>query len=159
MKKVLLIAALIAVILVLGIACKTNTTENKHNTNNSVDHNQQQNANFNPENMPPQIKNAYKFAADNRDLLKNFYCVCGCMGPMHDPRHKNLAQCFVQEIKANGQIIYDPHGSTCKACLDENLDVSIWKEKGIKLEQMLKDYDAKYGQAPGAIEAKRYLKK
>ena len=51
---------------------------------------------------PPQVKEAYRFAIANPDILSAFPCYCGC-GAMG---HQNNLQCYIREIR--------PDGSRCR---------------------------------------------
>ena len=54
---------------------------------------------------PPQVKEAYRFAIANPDVLSAFPCYCGC-GAMG---HQNNLQCYIKEIRADGSIEFENH--------------------------------------------------
>ncbi len=54
---------------------------------------------------PPQVKEAYRFAIANPDVLSAFPCYCGC-GAMG---HQNNLQCYIKEVKADGSIEFENH--------------------------------------------------
>jgi hypothetical protein len=54
---------------------------------------------------PPQVKEAYRFAIANPEILSAFPCYCGC-GAMG---HQNNLQCYIKEIRADGSIEFENH--------------------------------------------------
>lgn len=54
---------------------------------------------------PPQVKEAYRFAIANPDVLSAFPCYCGCGAVDH---HNNL-DCYIKEIDADGTIEFENH--------------------------------------------------
>lgn len=54
---------------------------------------------------PVQVKEAYRFAIANPDVLANYPCYCGC-GAMG---HKNNRDCYIKQIRADGSIEFDNH--------------------------------------------------
>jgi len=54
---------------------------------------------------PPQVKEAYRFAIANPDVLSAFPCYCGC-GAMG---HQNNLQCYIKEVRADGSIEFENH--------------------------------------------------
>ena len=53
----------------------------------------------------PQVKEAYRFAIANPEILSAFPCYCGC-GAMG---HENNLQCYIKEIRADGSIEFEDH--------------------------------------------------
>jgi len=54
---------------------------------------------------PPQVKEAYRFAIANPDVLSAFPCYCGC-GAMG---HQNNLQCYIKDIRADGSMEFENH--------------------------------------------------
>lgn len=54
---------------------------------------------------PPQVKEAYRFAIANPDVLSAFPCYCGC-GAMG---HQSNLECYVKEIRSDGSIEFENH--------------------------------------------------
>ncbi len=52
---------------------------------------------------PPNVREAYRFAIANRDVLRQIPCYCGCGG-----EHQSNAECYIKEVKADGSIVFDP---------------------------------------------------
>ena len=53
----------------------------------------------------PQVKEAYRFAIANPDVLSAFPCYCGC-GAMG---HQNNLQCYIKEVRDDGSIEFENH--------------------------------------------------
>jgi hypothetical protein len=53
----------------------------------------------------PQVKEAYRFAIANPDVLSAFPCYCGC-GAVG---HQNNLQCYIKEIHADGSMEFENH--------------------------------------------------
>jgi Protein of unknown function with PCYCGC motif len=54
---------------------------------------------------PPQVREAYRFAVANPDVLKQYPCYCGCVAAGHQ---SNL-DCYVKEQKSDGTVVFDDH--------------------------------------------------
>jgi hypothetical protein len=53
----------------------------------------------------PQVKEAYRFAIANPEILSAFPCYCGC-GAMG---HENNLQCYIKEVRTDGSIEFENH--------------------------------------------------
>ena len=53
---------------------------------------------------PPNVRDAYRFAIANRDILGNIPCYCGC----GTERHKSNADCYIKDVRPDGSIVFDP---------------------------------------------------
>jgi hypothetical protein len=54
---------------------------------------------------PPQVKEAYRFAIANPDVLAAFPCYCGC-GQMG---HENNLGCYIKEMRPDGSMVFENH--------------------------------------------------
>ena len=54
---------------------------------------------------PPQVKEAYRFAIANPEVLEAFPCYCGC-GNMG---HENNLDCYIKQVRADGTIDFENH--------------------------------------------------
>ena len=54
---------------------------------------------------PPQVKEAYRFAIANPDVLRAFPCYCGC----GSVGHRSNLDCYIKTIRADGSIEFDDH--------------------------------------------------
>ncbi len=53
---------------------------------------------------PPNVRDAYRFAIANRDILSQIPCYCGC----GTERHKSNADCYIKDVKPDGSVVFDP---------------------------------------------------
>jgi hypothetical protein len=54
---------------------------------------------------PPQVREAYRFAIANRELLAAIPCYCGC-GAMG---HRSNRDCYIKSVRADGSIEFENH--------------------------------------------------
>jgi hypothetical protein len=54
---------------------------------------------------PPQVKEAYRFAIANPDVLKTIPCYCGCQAV----GHQNNLDCYIKNIQPDGTIEFENH--------------------------------------------------
>lgn len=73
------------------------------------------------------IKTAYLFARDHKEVLIHMPCYCGC----DKIGHKNNYECYIDE---NGE--YTDHGSLCGGCLSITLDAKKLYEEGRSIEEI-----------------------
>ncbi len=67
-----------------------------------------------------EVREAYKVAQDNPDLLVQLHCYCGCD---RTNRHKNLLDCY-----------RDHHGASCAICTGEALEARKLFDQGASSE-------------------------
>lgn len=65
--------------------------------------------------QPKEIAAIYATAPKYKELLESMPCYCGCGD---SAGHKDNYDCFVAENKADGQIVWDDHGTKCGTCLE-----------------------------------------
>ncbi len=51
---------------------------------------------------PPAVREAYRFAIANREILSQIPCYCGC-GAVH----QNNYQCYIKAVNADGSFVFD----------------------------------------------------
>jgi hypothetical protein len=54
---------------------------------------------------PSKVREAYQFAVENPDLLKQIPCYCGCGGIGHISNY----DCYIDEVEPNGSVKFDYH--------------------------------------------------
>ena len=57
---------------------------------------------------PALVRETYQFALERPDVLTYMPCYCGC-GSHGD---KNNLDCFIDQRKPTGEVVFDPHAST-----------------------------------------------
>ncbi|WP_313891966.1 PCYCGC motif-containing (lipo)protein [Psychrobacillus sp.] len=65
--------------------------------------------------QPEEMKIIYQASAKAHDILKWMPCYCGCGD---SAGHESNFNCFVDEIKDSGEVVWDDHGTRCAACLE-----------------------------------------
>ena len=97
-------------------------------------------------NAAPQVKEAYRFAAANPDVLSKYPCYCGC-GAMG---HKSNLDCYVKQANADGSIVFDDHAYGCSICVDITQDVMRLMREGRAAREIRAYIDATYSRyGPG----------
>jgi hypothetical protein len=89
----------------------------------------------NVQSAPQLVRDSYRFAATNADVLHQIPCYCGCGAMGHDSNYA----CFWQE---NEQV--DEHALNCGICVDIAQDVRRGLERGQSLADIRAQIDADY---------------
>lgn len=84
---------------------------------------------------PQMVRDAYRFAATNADVLHQIPCYCGCGAMGHGSNYA----CFWQE---NGRV--DEHALSCGICTDIAQDVRRGLERGQSVAEIRAQVDADY---------------
>lgn len=61
------------------------------------------------------LKLVYQAAGKATDILKWMPCYCGCA---ESANHKSNLNCFIKEVKDDGSIVWDDHGTRCVVCVE-----------------------------------------
>lgn len=93
--------------------------------------------------LDPQIGQVYQIAAQNEQLLNWIPCYCGC-GEVAG--HRSNRDCFIKEVKANGEIVWDSHGTGCGACLNIAFESALLKKQGKSDLEIRKYIDSQYSE-------------
>ncbi len=97
---------------------------------------------------PAFIKEAYQFAVNNQDVLKNIPCYCGCGGMGHE---SNLS-CYLDPSHKGDEktVAWVGHSAGCDVCLNITQDVMKGLREGRSIQQIRDQVDKDYGDiAPG----------
>ncbi|PKN81815.1 MAG: hypothetical protein CVU46_18535 [Chloroflexi bacterium HGW-Chloroflexi-8] len=94
------------------------------------------------QNAPTTVKEAYQFSLSNPDALKNVPCYCGCDAAGHTSNYS----CYVKEVKANGEVIFDQHALGCSICVDIAQDVITMDKDGKTPKEIRTAIDQTYSQ-------------
>ncbi len=84
---------------------------------------------------PQRVREAYRFAAANPDVLAEIPCYCGCGGMGHESNYS----CFFQDTGA-----MDTHALGCGICVDIAQDVMRGMNRGGTLAEMRAQIDKDY---------------
>jgi hypothetical protein len=90
---------------------------------------------------PNKVKLAYEAAAALHDTLQWIPCYCGCG---ESAGHKSNLNCFIHEVRKDGSVEWDDHGTRCDVCLSIALQTAQLKSQGKSNAQIRKFIDATY---------------
>ena len=96
--------------------------------------------------LDPQMKDIYTVAGQNAELLDWIPCYCGCGESVG---HKNNKNCFIRELKKNGEVVWDSHATTCVNCLEIAVESASMKQKGKSTLEIRNYIDNKYKEGYG----------
>ena len=91
---------------------------------------------------PVTVRESYQFALSNPDALKNVPCYCGCNAMGHTSNY----DCYVQDIKPSGEIVFDDHALGCSICVDISQDVMKMTREGKSSPEIRTFIDLTYSQ-------------
>lgn len=91
--------------------------------------------------LDPMVSQVYQVAAQNASLLEWIPCYCGCG---QSAGHKSNRDCFIQEIKKDGTVVWDSHGTKCGTCLEIAAESAALKKQGKSTLEIRKYIDNKY---------------
>lgn len=89
----------------------------------------------------PEIKQAYQVAAGAIDVLEWIPCYCGCG---ESAGHKNNKNCFIKEVKQDGSVVWDDHGTRCGVCMEIAVISAKGKQDGKTNKEIREFIDQKY---------------
>lgn len=92
-------------------------------------------------NLDPKVGEIYQLAGQNTELLNWMPCYCGCGQSVN---HKSNRDCFINEVKADGSIVWDSHGTKCGVCLKIAYEAVNLKKQGKSTLEIRKYIDNKY---------------
>ncbi|MBA4495764.1 PCYCGC motif-containing (lipo)protein [Paenactinomyces guangxiensis] len=87
------------------------------------------------------VSHVYQLASKHRELIEWMPCYCGC-GQSVD--HRSNRDCFIKEVKENGNIVWDSHAVGCYNCQQIALESIQLKEKGKSALEIRQFIDNKY---------------
>jgi hypothetical protein len=89
----------------------------------------------------------YQLSAQYSEVLEYIPCYCGCG---RSAGHTSNLQCFVHEIREDGSLVWDDHGTRCNVCLETAVMSIDLKNQGKSLQEIRDTIDEKYkeGYAP-----------
>jgi len=85
---------------------------------------------LNPMQFTGEVREPYKVAQENPDLLAQLHCYCGCD---RTNGHKNLLDCY-----------RDHHGASCAICTSEALEAKKLFDQGASIETIQAALRARY---------------
>lgn len=89
----------------------------------------------------PQVAKVYQAVGQNHEIVEHMACYCGCGESVG---HKSNRDCFIQEVKPDGQIVWNSHGTTCANCMNIAAEAIVMKQEGKGLLEIRQYIDNKY---------------
>lgn len=93
------------------------------------------------------IRSAYITASTVKDTLPYMPCYCGCADSAD---HKSNLNCFIHEVKEDGSVVWDDHGTRCGVCIEIATTTAKLKEKGISDQDIRAYIDQTYAEGYAA---------
>ncbi|MGB8955319.1 MAG: PCYCGC motif-containing (lipo)protein [Tumebacillaceae bacterium] len=90
----------------------------------------------------PKIVQAYQMVAAHTDMLSYIPCYCGC----ESIGHTSSQSCFIKEIKQDGSIVWDDHGTRCTTCMNIAVIASKMQDAGKSPHEIRQYIDDKFKQ-------------
>ena len=90
-----------------------------------------------------QIRLVYKVAGLSTEIIKWMPCYCGCGESVG---HESNLNCFIQEVKSDGVIVWDDHGTRCGVCLQIAVDAINMTQEGKSLQEIRTIIDNTYAE-------------
>lgn len=87
------------------------------------------------------IRLIYQIAGQSTEILEWIPCYCGCGESVG---HKSNLNCFIQEKREDGTIVWDDHGTRCLACLEIALQSAKMHKDGMSLKEIRNAIDEAY---------------
>lgn len=91
---------------------------------------------------PVTVREAYRFAFANPEVLKEIPCYCGC-GAMG---HTSNYACYVSGEDDNDGLVYDSHALGCSICVDITQDTMRLLDEGKSTADIRAYVDQTYSQ-------------
>ncbi|SFL56509.1 Protein of unknown function with PCYCGC motif-containing protein [Paenibacillus sp. 1_12] len=92
-------------------------------------------------NQPEQTQKIYQIASLSIDKLQWIPCYCGCGDEVG---HKNNMNCFIKELKNNGSVVWDDHGTRCGVCMEIALTTAQLSKDGKSIKDIRNYIDTRY---------------
>ncbi len=127
---------MILVLLATSIsACSTSQSDKVHLSMSSLDQMPAQ-----VQAAPVTVQQAYQFASNNPDTMKDIPCYCGCGNIGHTSNYS----CYISGVDAKGKLTFDNHALGCSICVDITQDVMRLLREGKSPQEARAYVDAAY---------------
>lgn len=87
------------------------------------------------------IRLVYEASGKAHEILQWIPCYCGCG---ESAGHKNNLQCFIAEIREDGSVVWDDHGTRCIVCLEIAAKSILLYQEGKSLNEIRQIIDDTY---------------
>ncbi|WP_186671600.1 PCYCGC domain-containing protein [Sporosarcina sp. BP05] len=83
----------------------------------------------------------YQMAGTSTDIIKWMPCYCGCG---ESAGHGSNLNCFIDEVREDGSVVWDDHGTRCQVCLDIAVQSVMMTQDGKSLKEIREFIDENY---------------
>ena len=87
------------------------------------------------------IAQVYAIAGQHAELLDGMPCYCGC-GDIAG--HRSNKNCFIHEIKEDGSVVWDDHGTRCGVCMEIVVQAAKMNAEGKSAKEIRQAIDEAY---------------
>lgn len=87
------------------------------------------------------LKLVYKAVGQATETLKWMPCYCGCA---ESANHKSNLNCFIKEVKEDGSVVWDDHGTRCIVCVEIAIKSIKQAQEGTSNKEIRKQIDQDY---------------
>lgn len=93
------------------------------------------------DNKSKDMRLVYQIAGQSTEILEWIPCYCGCG---ESAGHKSNLNCFIQEKREDGTIVWDDHGTRCLVCLEIAVQSAKMHKDGMSLKEIRQTIDDTY---------------
>ncbi|WP_301107486.1 PCYCGC motif-containing (lipo)protein [Sporosarcina sp.] len=92
---------------------------------------------------PEDMRLVYQVAGKATEVLQYMPCYCGCG---ESAGHESNMNCFLDEVREDGSVVWDDHGTRCQVCLEIAVKSVQMKQDGKSMKEIRDAIDTEYGQ-------------
>jgi len=92
-------------------------------------------------NKSEDIRLVYQIAGQSTEILEWMPCYCGCG---ESAGHKSNLNCFIEEKREDGTIVWDDHGTRCLVCLEIAVQSAKMHKDGMDIKEIRQTIDNNY---------------
>ena len=96
---------------------------------------------------PEEMQMVYAAAGKASELLEWIPCYCGCG---ESAGHLSSKNCFVNEIREDGTVVWDDHGTRCLVCMEIAVESIKMQQEGKSVKEIREAIDSKYNEGYAA---------
>lgn len=93
------------------------------------------------EDKPEDMRLVYQVAATATEVLEWMPCYCGCG---ESAGHESNLNCFIDEIREDGSVVWDDHSTRCMVCLETAVTAVKMTQDGKSLKEIRETIDKTY---------------
>ena len=90
---------------------------------------------------PEEMRLVYQVAGTATEVIEWMPCYCGCGESAGHGSNKN---CFIDEIRKDGSVIWDDHSTRCQVCLETAVESVMMTQDGKSLTEIRTIIDERY---------------